>query len=817
MTESDFARTLDILGHADGFIALCSKPKDGQFATMVGTPSVIAAAAAVSQDRDTWFTVNEIQGPAGMRGRGGAEAIVRLAALWVDLDVKPGGCPTMEVAEQIITDLSAAIGYDPSVIIHSGHGLQPLWPIEDGEIGDTFTHPEATTLVKRWGRMVATIAATRKAEVDSLYDLPRILRVPGTINHKGEPVPAYATFPPGAPLTIDEIADRLDEFGVPAMESDKLLDEPMNLDDVDWADETCPYVRFMIESWASDHPEARHPWMIAQATRLAAARRNGCITKPDHHDAKQQLERRMHQLCAAEGNTRRVSAAELKDAMAWGEHRISQVHDDHLLAELGAHEHNDVDVEIIEVDQSVIDRAKELAKRGDASFRESAAEHDRLAQQAESEAEAALQREAEYATPEIGELEEIEGEFWTYRQSLATIFDGAMARMASPWAVLGVCMCRALNQVPPWITLPPVVGGKGSLNFFTAIVAQSGGGKGAAENVAAEIVPDDELIIGHVGSGEGLAHHYKRKDRNGWVDITNTVFFSIPEVDALAAQSARQGSTLLTKLREAFSGESLEFGYADVSKRVPVKAHEYRLTLSLGVQPIKAGVVINDAPGGTPQRFVWLPAMDKRISRDKRRAEIDRLWVPQQQAWGIEAAHVEIPAQAVETIESTREAIAQGRGNPLDGHAVFTREKVMVALAALDGRITVTEDDWELSGVVMDVSDWRRRKLVAGLEAEIVRAAEDRGREQGIARAAADDAQEDALTGKALQWMTWKLPELLDEFDKSDRSLTLPELNRRAKSTQRKGAIERAFSVLYQAGEYGYDADTKVITRRDAG
>jgi len=96
-------------------------------------------------------------------------------------------------------------------------------------------------------------------------------------------------------------------------------------------------------------------------------------------------------------------------------------------------------------------------------------------------------------------LEAIEGHFWQSRGSLKLIYDAALSQMCSPWAVLACCAARTLALVPPDVTLPPIIGGRGSLNWFAAIVAKSGGGKGAANAVATALVPGDvHLSLIHI-------------------------------------------------------------------------------------------------------------------------------------------------------------------------------------------------------------------------------------------------------------------------------------------------------------------------------
>ena len=57
------------------------------------------------------------------------------------------------------------------------------------------------------------------------------------------------------------------------------------------------------------------------------------------------------------------------------------------------------------------------------------------------------------------------------------------------------------------------------------------------------------------------------------------------EIDTLSALGNRNGTTLLSQLRKAWSGEALTFGYVDRNKAIEVAGHSYRLTLVAGVQP----------------------------------------------------------------------------------------------------------------------------------------------------------------------------------------------------------------------------------------
>lgn len=809
MSEASFAEVLEVLGHTDDtLLSLCTKPVGGAFEALVNQAAVVKAAAAGSYTSDTWFGVNPVAGPPRVGRRGGAESVIRLAAVWIDIDVKEGACPDLETAHVLIDDVAGIVGR-PSVIIRSGHGLQPLWPIEDGDIFSEKRRAEMATLLKRWGRLVSVVAERRGVKVDALWDLPRILRVPGTINHKAAPVPCGAEVDTGAPMTVEQLEEILDEYGVQAMPADELLAEPVSTI-TPWAETTCRYVEAMIAMWNDDDPPARHPWLIAQATRLGAARRLGCITEDDYRDAQALLDFRMSQLCARDGTTRGLAPFEVRDALIWGEQLAARKREESLHAELGNH-HEDKEGEFEEVSLAEADWAVNYGDfRGPVG--DSGGTKGEPAPVVQDDAESATAAAAATPGDMLAQLEAIEdqidGGFWNARESLQSIFVAGLARLASPWALLGVCMCRALSQVPYWVTLPPLVGGRGSLNFFTAVVAGSGGGKGSAEAAAKELLPLPDLKIGNVGSGEGLAHFYGKRVKGQFERTAYAVHFQVPEIDTMAAISGgRQGSTLMSKLREAYSGESLEFGYATAEKRLPVGEHEYRMTLSLGVQPGRVATLLEDADGGTPQRFIWVPALDARIGYNPppMPAPLD---LPAPTEWMSTAYSLEVPEVTREEVIRARVERMRGNADALDGHALFTREKVMVALAVLDGRTEPTEDDWRLAGVVMDVSDWQRQKLVDAITAERERAAEIRGHEQGITRVASEDVAYERRVQQVAIWIERAIPKMREQ----GIGISVSALRRRQRS-DRRDLIEPALRRLID--RYDVDPLTGEVTEKE--
>ncbi|WP_308213366.1 bifunctional DNA primase/polymerase [Mycobacteroides abscessus] len=366
--------------------------------------------------------------------------------------------------------------------------------------------------------------------------------------------------------------------------------------------------------------------------------------------------------------------------------------------------------------------------------------------------------------------------FWASRAVLTDLRQFARARRVAPWAVLGYALARAVCAIPPHVVLPALVGSEASLNLFVALVGPSGAGKGGASGAAKSwLRTDPETVIATLGSGEGMAKVYAYKQKppagsgGGWtqVGLESAVLFDAPEVDNLAALSARNSSTLLPQLRSAYSGEELGFSYADPAKSVRLCAYRYRLCLTVGVQPGRGSGLLDDADGGTPQRFVWLPTTDPDIPDEAPEAPAayelpiwptnagaSKITLGGTGALGLldvpakpgDLRTLTIPTVARTAIDEHRCKMLRGDAgtDPLDGHRLLCRLKVAAALMWLDRRTDeVSEQDWELAGTVMAVSDATRHNVVAALADKAQASNRARGRADTVRAVAAEEARAD--------------------------------------------------------------------------
>lgn len=346
-------------------------------------------------------------------------------------------------------------------------------------------------------------------------------------------------------------------------------------------------------------------------------------------------------------------------------------------------------------------------------------------------------------------FDDAEAQFWQSRDSLAAIYSASLARMCAPWAVLAHCAARALCQVRPTATLPPLIGGPGSLNWFGIVVAPSGGGKSAAEDVARELI-DVPIELRSLGSGEGFLESYMKpadKETGEPAGQYESIMFVCDESDTISALNSRTGSTLLSTLRTAWTGRTLSFGYRGRTGQ-KLSNHGYRATLVMAVQPTRAGWILGDAGGGTPQRFNWFPGTDRRISLEAwSNRQLAPLLLPSWREWEYDTP-LTIPNPARDMVLEARVKSARGDLDALDGHALFCRLKFAYALTVLDGRAAMTEDDWHLSGIAARVSTQTREWVAATVASDTYTEAEERGRLMGVSSAASDDEKAHRAAGR---------------------------------------------------------------------
>lgn len=303
-------------------------------------------------------------------------------------------------------------------------------------------------------------------------------------------------------------------------------------------------------------------------------------------------------------------------------------------------------------------------------------------------------------------------DFFSQRPILQHIRTSAQALMVAPWAVLGIVLTEALAATGPGYQGPALIGGNLIPNFGLIIVGRSGQGKGASEKAGRSCVHFASTTDGDMGritteqfpmgSGEGVVTTYRPAGiEDEEPNERDRAIFTVPEIDTLTALSSRAGSTIDSVLRSLLVGETLGFTNAGKDRRTRVQDGSYRAAVVIGAQPAKSDAILNAADGGLPQRFVWLPATDPNAPDIcPALPEPVRIVLPME----TRGRYVfKVPSSVRQTIQNHRRNVLRGSQDvdPLDGHRMATQLKVAAALALLDGRADVSEDDWRLAYMVM--------------------------------------------------------------------------------------------------------------------
>jgi hypothetical protein len=149
---------------------------------------LIAQAAALSSRENVYLHV-ALHDRARLGGRGSNESAVVLPALFDDLDVllpghrhKGTALPkTIEEARSFLDEMP----WPPSLLVHTGFGLQPWWILREPLLlDDPDDRAMAETLLARYKQHRDVVAKAHEWAFDTVHDLARVLRLPGTMNVK---------------------------------------------------------------------------------------------------------------------------------------------------------------------------------------------------------------------------------------------------------------------------------------------------------------------------------------------------------------------------------------------------------------------------------------------------------------------------------------------------------------------------------------------------------------------------------------------------------------------------------------------------------
>ena len=186
MTEQrQFLETLWPGGLLPGHRLLIWTLQDKRSHWFADLESAISHAEGINRATDAYVGCGTTRMTLGATQRATSAQVAAIPGLWADIDFGAGKKRRPADAEAAWKFAVAITGQPPSLTVHSGHGLQAWWLFsEPVEIG-----PGDAERVKAFGEAVIARGKTFNYDIDSVWDLSRIMRIPGTVNNKAEPVP----------------------------------------------------------------------------------------------------------------------------------------------------------------------------------------------------------------------------------------------------------------------------------------------------------------------------------------------------------------------------------------------------------------------------------------------------------------------------------------------------------------------------------------------------------------------------------------------------------------------------------------------------
>ena len=319
-------------------------------------------------------------------------------------------------------------------------------------------------------------------------------------------------------------------------------------------------------------------------------------------------------------------------------------------------------------------------------------------------------------------------EFYDQRPWMAACRQMAEAVGGSPSAHLLAFLTRWATLIPPGFSIPPINGAPCSFDLLNVIAGTSGSGKTSPMRNAAEMLPVDrkDLRMGlGLGSGEGIIEAFythelveegkKAKERRKTIAGVN---FAISEGLIFAELAGRGGTTHVTRFCDGWSGAALSTANASAETFRHIDVNQYRLTLIMGIQAKQAHELMTDsaAAQGFVGRLLFVWAEEPRVK--PRPVPPERLVLPVPKgplpvAGVFQQTYLSYPPEVYTECQDANDARV-GTDVPVEEHHHdLLRCKVAGVVALMDGRMSVSRDDWSIATALVDLSRLVRLHLYA--------------------------------------------------------------------------------------------------------
>ncbi len=836
--SDQFAQLLQIVGRdpSEPCTILTQEPGGAgltvEWTTVAEAPVVASKHAGIA---NVWYGVQPLR-LSGGRGKGNDVTGVR--TLYADLDDKN---MTRAQAMSIIGHLSNTLGVGCPAIVVSGGGLQPYWPIDQV---DPITGAD---VLMWWREQVIAAAGVEGVSVDTgVYDLARILRVPGPANMK----PAYG--PEGARTGLirtgsgwrvsnAELLDAMIENPVagksraarPAGVAGVFRDRGTSAEDR-------VFTREQFQAYLEVNPgKVRIARETPHGAGFNTALNEACFDiaagVPELISEEQAWDL-AYSIVEAQfpGGPDGNDVATIRSGFSQNRWTARAATEEEKGDPFSPYR----DLETIAKKQGGLKGPGKTSVKAQASREQVLAADAAVASVADGldsgsdSSGVVITSDGQIAESELEDRwqariaeQEARGywlpdEFWESPEcrALAHIRSSARAAGVSPEGVLLSSMAEVAVRIMPNVKIPDYVKTPASLSFGVLLVGGSGSDKSSSVDMSQEIfewrgMGDWESHYFGLSSSQGIAGQYQHwhKDRNqpGYMRRDRwSAMADEDEGDKIAALCEKNGLDLVSAIRSALMGKLLGAGNVGETK-TNLPKHSYRFVMRICTLPAHCAWVLSDDVGGLPQRLLWACVEDARVFVESPPGKFpialpaEFLLDPISGALRPEfmlTADEEVRAEVVRDSE-LRKKLGVSK---LDEHALLTKMKVAWILAAMHGRSHVRVDvEWRLAEMVMQMSNAARgfaqaevqRAALERAQAEALRKGRGRVIEESVVRAHDETGDRKRAADAVIRMLGRNV----------EQGMTKGELRAKLKADIRHLLDEGVLDGLIEAGQIRYE------------
>jgi len=155
------------------------------------------AIAGYIETENIYIRATSLRSTPAAGKRADAAASYAMPGIWADIDILGPAHKAQDLPPnlQAALDIANCTELKPSLIVHSGNGIQAWWVFKEPVVFEDEGHIQAAAeLVQRWQAILAFHAAKSGNRIDATHDLARVMRLPGTFNRKDPNNPKPVNF-----------------------------------------------------------------------------------------------------------------------------------------------------------------------------------------------------------------------------------------------------------------------------------------------------------------------------------------------------------------------------------------------------------------------------------------------------------------------------------------------------------------------------------------------------------------------------------------------------------------------------------------------